>query len=673
DTHIFSPNSVNEFRFGYVRHNGSIVGDAPKGVDFADKNRVALFPFPVKGFPSITYNFSGNISGSQQFDGWGGGSSNLNFENRFQWADNLNMTRGSHTLKTGVDVRRARFESLKGDPFFGTFIFGSIFTSSSDTPGSGAPFADFLLGFPSTIQGTQMLDWGRQRDIYFGGYFQDDWKATRKLTLNLGIRYDVFTQPVDARDRGAVFDLATGRFALPGKDGYTRAVVDGDHNNIGPRVGFAYQAGPKLVVRGGYGIFYGLRDQNQEVTQFSGNNPNTPTLSVPTVTATGTIKPPFTINTPIIAAPSDTTLVSFTPERPFVRTIRTQGIHDSRVPTLHQLNVSVQYEPFQTWLFEVSLSGARGRDLASSFINKNQEPFAYALDGRNTQRNRPYPNINGTIPSTLSIATSSYHAANFKLEKRYSAGLNFLLNYTVQKNMESNGTGPSAYTQNGGTSIALDTYNLSRERTVAPIDVSQVFVISYGYELPWGPGRPWLSSGGPLGKIVGGWQVNGITYARGGFPTDVRTNVLPPIFNTFNVPDRVAGQPVQVQQNRSVDNFFNPNAFRVPGTVSSSTGARVQLFGDSARRVARGPGSGNFDFSVFKNTTITERYRLQFRAEFFNLTNTPTFFLPSGSDPTMTCSGPPGAACNAGNAQFGKLSNGTATGRQIQFGLKLIF
>src|SRR5262249_29123814 len=145
------------------------------------------------------------------------------------------------------------------------------------------------------------------------------------------------------------------------------------------------------------------------------------------------------------------------------------------------------------------------------------------------------------------------------------------------------------------------------------------------------------------------------------------------VFNTINVADRVAGQPIQVQQNRGVDSFFNPAAFRVPGVMRSTTGAAIQMFGDSARRVARGPGSLNFDFSVFKETPITERSKLHVRAEAFNLTNTPTFFLPAASSPTLTCMGAPGAACNAGNTQFGKLSSGTATGRQLQFGLKFVF
>jgi hypothetical protein len=662
DTHVFSPSVVNEFRFGYTRHNGSDVGDAPGGAPFAAANRIALFPFPDLGFPAISFNFSGNISGSQQFSSWGGGTSNYNIENTFQWTDNLNITRGNHTLKLGGDFRRYRYEVLKGSPFYGNIVFGSIFSSSSDRPGSGAPLADFLMGFSSFYEGTQMLDWGRHRTLYSGTYFQDDWKVSSKLTLNLGLRYELYTQPVDARDRGSLFDVRRGFFQLPGKDGYSRAIVEGDHNNIAPRAGFAYQWSRKLVIRGGYGMFYGLRDQNQETSQFSGNNPNVPTLTVPVVDAQRTVAPPVTINTPIQAVPADTTLATFTADRPFVRTIRTQKFDGAKYPLLHQMNLSFQFEPRANWLLEASFSASRGRDLATSFLHSNQVPFQYALDGRNIQRFRPFANVNGTIPTVDSTGTSSYHAINFKVEKRYSSGLSFLINYTIQKNMESNGTGPSSFTQNGGTSFVFDNYNLSRERSVAPIDVPQIFVTSSGYELPWMKKN----------RILGGWQVNGISTVRGGFPSDLRTNVLAPIFNTFNMPDRVPGEPTQLQ-NRSVDRFFNPNAFKVPGTVLSASGARIQLLGDTARRVVRGPGSVNFDISAFKQTRLTERYAVQFRAEFFNLTNTPTFFLPSASSTQMTCIGPAGAACNAGNPQFGALSNGTATGRQIQFGMKLVF
>ncbi len=675
DTYVFSSTVVNEFRAGYTRHNGSrLVNQVGEGAKFAVDNKVALFPFPVTGFPSIAFNFSGQSTGSTQFDGFGGGSSDLNYENRFHFADTISVNRGKHGMKMGADIRRNRFDTLRGSPFFGQFIFGSIFSSSSDTPGSGAPFADYLMGFPSLIQGTQMLDWGRQADLYFGTFFQDDWKLSKRLTLNLGFRYDLYTQPIDIRDRGGLFDIDKARFAVPGKDGYTRGIVDGDHNNFGPRVGFAYQVKRRLVVRGGYGIFYGLRDQNQEVTQLAGNNPNTPALIAPVVTASSTIAPPYTINTPVRAGPTATTLEAYSAASPLTRTIRSQGFHDARFPRLEQYNFSLQFQPSEALLIETSYQGARGRDLASLFINVNQVPFEYALNGRNIQSQRPYPMINGVIIPSFSRAKSNYNAFNLRVEKRHRNGLNFLMNYTWQKNMEEGGSGPSAFTQNGGTSISLDTYNLSRETGLAPIDVAHIFNVSYGYELPWGPGKRWLNGNRMVGKVVGGWQVNGITTMRGGFPTDIRTNRLPPIFNTFNVPDRVKGEPIQVKSGRGPDSFFNPAAFRVPGTTPSTTGAPIQLYGDSARRVARGPGSVNFDFSLFKQVSFSERIRLQFRAEAFNLTNTPTFSLASSNSPPMTCIGrTPGSACNDNNPQFGKLSGSQATGRQIQFGLKLLF
>jgi hypothetical protein len=632
---------------------------------------MALFPAPILGFPNIAFNYSGQLSGTSEFSSWGGGDPNLNVENRFQWSDNVSWTRGKHAFKFGADVRRARFDTVKGTPFFGQEIYGATFTSSGSSPGSGLPLADFLLGYPSFIQGTPMLDWGRQRSIYFGGFAQDDWRVTRKLTLNLGLRYELFTQPVDARDLGSLFNIQNGQYALPGKNGYTRAIVDGDHNNIGPRAGFAWQATSRLVLRGGYGLFFGERDQNQQVTQFSGNLPNVPVVSLPSISASQTTAPPYTINTPIKVLPADPSLASFTPDSPYVGTIRSAGFHDSRDPMLHQFNFDIQFQLTPSILLETSYSGAIGRDLSSLFINENQIPFAQALTGQNKQPNRPFPYINGTVIPTFSTASNNYNSVNFRLEKRYSAGLALLINYTIQKNLESGGAGPDAYSQNGGTSIAMDTYNIARERSYAPIDIPQIFSGSAAYEFPFGRGKRWLSHGA-ASQIIGGWQLNTIVTLRGGFPSDIRTNVLPPIFNTFNVADRISGQPM-VLDNASVDGYFNPAAFAVPGTVPSSTGAPIQLFGNAARRVARGPGSTNADVSVFKNFRITERTMLQFRAEFFNFTNTPTFFLPAANSPTLTCIGNPGSACNSNNANFGKLSSGTATGRQIQFGLKLYF
>jgi hypothetical protein len=245
-----------------------------------------------------------------------------------------------------------------------------------------------------------------------------------------------------------------------------------------------------------------------------------------------------------------------------------------------------------------------------------------------------------------------------------------LMNYTIQKNLEAVGSGPDSYNQNG-TSIALDTYNLAREKSVAPIDIPQTFSTSGGYALPFGPGKRWRTSG-IAGRILGGWQLNGILTLRGGFPTNIRTNVIPPIFNTFNVPDAVAGQSMTLP-NAGVDGYFNPSAWTVPGTTPSVTGAPIQLFGTAAQREARGPGSENLDASVFRDFRINERYYFQFRGELFNLTNTPTFYLPAASSSALTCMGAAGKPCNANNPSFGKLSTGTATGRQVQLSLKFYF
>jgi hypothetical protein len=192
-----------------------------------------------------------------------------------------------------------------------------------------------------------------------------------------------------------------------------------------------------------------------------------------------------------------------------------------------------------------------------------------------------------------------------------------------------------------------------------------VFNFNYGYEFPFGAGKRWLNHRGPANWVLGGWQINGILTMRSGFPTDIRSARIPSgnqMYATLNVPDRVSGVDMYLP-NRGVDGFFNPAAFTEPGQVRNVNGSPITLYGNSARRVGRGPGSSNLDFSLFKNFLVAERLNIQFRAEAFNLTNTPTFTLPSASNQALTI----------GNANFGKLSSSSATGRQIQFGLKLNF
>ena len=662
ETHLFSPNVVNEFRAGYARHNGSSVpNDTESGIAFANKNNIAMFPFPLLAFPGITFAFSGQISSATQFSSLGGANPDLAIENTFQWTDNLSITRGNHTFKTGGDLRRYRYDAINGG---GTLLFGSIFSSSSDTPGSGAPLADFLMGYSSGTDGRQLLDWARQRDLYAGFFFQDDWKISPRLTLNMGIRYDLYTQPVDARDRGGLFDARTGHQALPGRNGFSRAIVNPDHNNFAPRLGFAYSATSKFVIRSGAGLFFARREQNVGVTQIAANIPNTPAVLFPVVSASATLTPPVTINTPLQVGQTDPNFTGITAANPVSFNTRTPDFTNVPVPYVAQWNLSLEYALQQNLMVEVSYSGTKGTKLISR-QNLNQIRLEDALAGRTTQADRPYPTINNTVGFDAAIANNMYNALNVRLDKRYSSGFTFAMNYTWSKNIESNGNGDSSFNQNGGTTLPLDTYNLWRERSYAPLDVPHVFNFNYGYELPFGAGKRWLSSRGPANWVLGGWQFNGIFTMRSGFPTDIRSARISSgnqTYATLNVPDRVLGADVYLP-NRGVDGFFNPAAFTDPLQVRNTKGNPITLFGNSARRVARGPGSTNLDFALFKNFHARERFNAQFRAEAFNLSNTPTFTLPSASNPTLTI----------GNPNFGKLNSSSATGRQIQFGLKLSF
>jgi hypothetical protein len=671
DVHTFTPNLVNELRAGYLYNNGTQPGSGQQGASFGQANGLALFPSNPLGFPAISFIYSGQSNGSAEFTGFGGGDLNLNTLQTQQLADNLSWTHGKHSLKTGVDIRKTLFDVLKGDPYFGASIYGATFSASSDNSNSGLPFADFLMGFPTFQNGSPMIAKGYQRNAYTGFYGQDDWKVTPKMTINFGLRYELYTQPIDQNNLGSLFDISTGQFAIPGKKPYSRAMVQGDHNDWGPRFGFAYQATSKLVLRGGYGVFYAMRDQNQSATQFSGNTPNVPTIILPPVNKTTTVNPPFTINSPIDTVPATDSLASFSATNPYGVQIKTQSLNNALMPRLMQYNLNVEYQVSPTLLFSGAYSGAHGVHFASFFIDQNQEPFSYALNGTNDQAHRPYPYMGSQVLAIFSNSNMNYNALNLKAQKQLAHGLQFLANYTWQKNIESNGDGPDAYTQ-VATSIVLNTYDLARERAVSDMNIAQVFSASALYDLPFGAGRQFLNHRGPLNYVFGGWVLNGIVSARTGFPSEVHTNALPPVYTTYNMASCVAGVPKRLKS-PGVDGFFNPEAFTVPLTETSVTGAQIPEYGDCGKRDITGPSSKNLDSSLFKNFYLrdSQRVYLQFRAEAFNTTNTPSFELPSASDPTLTCTGAPGATCDSPN--FGKLVNGSATGRQLQFAAKLYF
>jgi hypothetical protein len=673
EVHIFTPSLVNDVRVGYLYNNSTQTGVGQLGASTANQIGLALLPSTPLGFPTIEMNYTAlSNNASTEFTAFGGGSPEFNTLQTQQLADDVSWNRGRHSVKFGVDIRKSLFEVLKAS--FGSTIFASTFSSSSDTPNSGFPLADFLMGYPSNIiPGSAMIDKGRQREAYFGGYVQDDWKFSPKLTVNAGIRYELFTQPIDQTNLGSLFDITTGDFAIPGRSPYSRAMVNGDHSDWGPRIGLAYQISPKFVVRSGYGIFYAMRAQGQNATQFSGNSPNIPTLVLPIVTPQSSITPPYTINTPIPVVPGVDSLAGFTATKPYGSGIKTQSLQRGFMPRLMQYNLDLQYQINRTLLFEASYSGAKGDHFTSSNIDENQEPFGDAINGTNNQTHRPFPNVSTTVLTLFSTASSNYNALNVKVQDQMGHGLEFLANYSWQKNLLENGDGPSSFNQTG-TSVLMNTYDPRASYGVSDINIAQTVTASALYELPFGSGKHFLNIKGPANAFLGGWIVNGILSIRTGFPSDVHTTALPPVFASFNVASCVPGVS-KVLSNHSVDGYYNPAAFTVPLDATTSSGAQVPEYGNCAKNVITGPSSKNLDSSLFKNFYFTDSHRvyLQFRAEAFNTTNTPTFYLPAASDPTLSCKGNPGAICNSGNASFGQLVNGSASGRQIQFAAKLYY
>ena len=670
DTHIFSPAVINEFRFGFNRSNSSQVAlKVAEASAFAAQNGLQFGP--VTGFPSATFAFSGNGLGANEFSGFGAASSALVFENSFQWTDSLTAVRGAHSLKMGGEARRFRFDHLPAFPLSGSYIFQATFTANpSLSQRTGDPYADFLLGFPTQVTGSGQKDWSRQRDLYAAPYIQDDWKVSSRLTLNLGLRYDVFTQPVDARNVGGVFDPFAmsdlgrlGVIRLAGKNGNSAAIVQGHHLNIAPRFGFAWQVSRKLVARGGYGMFFSQREQNRQVTELANTQLNFVTITTPPVNPATTVTPPIHFTSPLtVEAALTPDFAGYTATNPLAvgTNLLAADIDNSRFPMLQQFNLNLQYEFIAGLLVEASYAGSHGEHWVQR-VNLNQLPWSYAIAGQNKQTALPYPYINGPIGWDTANVYNNYQSFNLRIERRFSHGLTFLTNYTVSKNTESGGSGNAIFNQQGDTR-AWDTYNLRLERGLSPLDVPQKFVTSALYELPWGPGKRFLAGRGIAGQIFGGWKANGILTLLKGFPTDFRYPLNPPIFNTLNRPNRVLGQPLLVA-NPSFDQYFNPMAFSAPPTVPNDLGQLIQPFGNAGRAILRGPGSRNLDFSLFKEFQITERTKLQFRGEAFNLTNTPTFTLPAALSPGLTF----------GNAAFGKLAGSQTVGRQVQFGLKLLW
>lgn len=626
---ILSPRMVNEFRVGYNRFRVDYTADqyAPGG---SLGNQIGI---PNSNVTPNEQNFP--IFSPANYFGIGQTRSLPIFrrENTFQYTDNVSATFGKHTLKFGGDFRRRQLTIYQTNQGNGRFNFSPAFTDSRNPAGSGGDtMASFLLGYANTIAHDYTFNWPGERGSEIGIYFADDWRVTRKLTLNLGIRWDYYSPFSEVANRWANFNLATAKIDIAGVNGVDKYVgIKPYYKNFGPRFGFAYQLLPHTVVRGGFGIFYNPAGNEGSSLRLFRQLPFGSTVTV----TPGDITPGPRVSDGF--APLQ--LVDFSvANNPFGGMFAVDP--NFRPSYAEQFNLTVEHE-IAPWalLIKAAAVGNLGRHLYNTWDANQPIPGPAALNTR-----RPYfgiaPNLAG-ISYFNSTGKSSYYAGQLTIDKRFSKGISGLVGYSWSHAIDDvilefggGAAGPSPQ----------DPRNLRAERSNSIIDLRHRFTASYLWELPFGKGKAMLNHGGVVNFLLGGWQTNGILTIQSGQPfspvlqtsTTNGTGSRPDIVNPVSYP-------------RTLQRWFDPSAYATPAPYTYGNASRNSLFG---------PGRTNWDASLFKNFVIREQMRFEFRAEAFNVLNHPQFGLPNSS---------------IGNAQVGTITSIVGNPRQLQMGLRFQF
>jgi hypothetical protein len=630
-TRIFSTRVINELRAGYVRQK--VDKRELSQESFAELNtKYGLNGFPssgrIFGLPQFT------LSGGVAYQGLGetGSMPNFKIHEVRQVLDNLSWNRGRHNVKFGIDFRWNRSDIFGGNSSHGNITFDGTFT--------GISFADFLLGMPSQVALSSTLV-GNMRFRNYMAYALDDWKVTPRLTLNLGIRYELQSPWFEKTDQMNTLVLQPGSdFNTIRKAGYCgdswscRALVNTDTNNWGPRVGFAYQLGGRTVLRGGFGTFFGgqgsLGADGRGINNFPFNRSVTRQSSgtTPAVRLSEGLPANLLGNTTV--PPNDLNWTVWQEAFP--------------LPTIHQWNFAVQRELARGLSLTAAYVGSSSSYIMDAFNWNGSPPGPVATE----RQRRPIPqwnNVNYRSP----FGHASYHGVDLSAERRFASGWSFTAAYTWSHSIDN----IDEQFGSGGGGLQ-DWRDLRGSRGNSNFDTRQRFVAASLYELPLGKGRHWLNRGGLIDRVLGGWELSGLVSAQTGhyFTLSVpnaRTRIGSSLVGTW-YPDRVSSG---VLENRTADRWIDTTAFVVPrnpdGTFHLGNAGRATLSGD---------GPFNIDVGLMKSFVIREGMSLQVRWETFNVTNTPTL-----GDPTTNVESP----------DFGKVRNTISTPRQMQFALRLSF
>jgi len=620
--HVFSPRLINEARLGFNRFRLDYVAegvtpDVPLGnlLGVKNSNTNALqSALPI--FSPANYQGTGQSRSLPIF----------RRENTFIYSDGMTLTRGVHTIKLGGEVRRRQITEYQTNRGNGRFNFNPNFTNLPGVGNTGNSMASFLLGYATLIEQDFTLAWIGARGIESGFYAADDYRVSRKLTLNLGLRWDYYSPYTEVANRWANFDAKTSTVLIAGVDGVDgRVGVDRDFKDWAPRFGFAYQALPHTVIRGGYGLFYNPNGHGGQILRLQRHVPFGPIYQV--VPGDITVGPRVSDGFP--APPT----VDFSAaKRPSGAVIGVAP--DFRSAYAQQYNLMVQHEiaPIQT-VFKAAFVGNLGRRLGTS-LNLNQPRPG---PGSTTSR-RPFITrqpLMTDITYEVSDGLSNYSALQLSADKRMSRYVGFQLGYTWAHAIDDTGT-----EFGGGTGTPQDSWNRRADRGNSAADIRHRFTGGYMVQLPFQPR-------GVAGAILGGWRTNGFVSVQTGLPftPQLQTSTTN---GTGSRPDGLRDATLSSDQ-RTLQRWFDTSAFGTPA---------LYTYGNLGRDTLFGPGRVNFDMSLVKDFKFNERIKLTFRTEAFNVFNHPQFGLPNAS---------------IGNNQAGLISSTVGNSRQIQLALRLQF
>ena len=626
ETHIFSPNLLNQFTFGWSDIQRVQTPLLPSQKSWGDFGAGVVRAVP--GGP-IGYDteVSPYFTAETRWPLW-------QYRHGYQYSDMVSWTHGSQTIYLGGDLRRSYTHQYQNFLTDGQFIFNADYT--------GNALADFETGNVYTFT-QDSYNAGEPVNLTPDLYVQDDWRVNSRLTANLGLRWNpwvAYTDQLNALstfipgEQSTVYPTAPTGYVFPGDPGVSNATVSNRWHDFAPRIGFAFDVfgNGKTSLRAGYGIFYTFV-RTQSLNNQSSNQPFGIVLST-TQPSGGMANPYSDTGNPFPYLPPATPeeKLNYAFKLPLTLTVWSPSFRNGRV---HQWNVNVQQQ-FSKWVFTLAYVGSAGEHL---FLQYQQNPAVYGKPGNTTQARRIYAPDFGSITSQFSGGHSSYNAMQVSANRRLSRGLTVLANYTWSKSIDNGSS---------DTSSPFDPFNIASNRGLSDYDIPQSFVASVIWQLPN------FSNGNYLAKtLANGWQTTGILTLQRGIPFTVVSGVDNSKSGVGADLADIVGNPHISHPSKAAEvaEYFNTKAY----TLNT-----VGTFGDSGRNSLIGPGIENLDCSVSKTLYSSNKVQTLFRGEAFNVFNHTNFGNP---------------VSNVSSSSFGRITslNTSSAPRVLQLALRLEF